>query len=200
MIGMHRRSFIRLGGLAIAALAVVRPTASPGAAPWRSLWDGRSLKGWTRLGDASWTIKDGVLACENGPISYLVSDEEFSDVQIRAKFWVSADANSGIFIRCTNPALVTPTNSYEVNIFDRRPDQSYATGAIVGVAKVVDMPTTGGHWNIMDITAKGDRLSVTVNGRRTVDNVQDSAHSRGRITLQYGAGVVRFQRVQVRPI
>jgi hypothetical protein len=197
---MHRRSFIRFGGLALAALTVARPTASLGASPWRSLWDGRSLKGWTRLGDANWTIKDGVLACENGPISYLVSDEEFSDAQIRAEFWVSEDANSGIFIRCTNPAEVTPANSYEVNIFDKRLDQSYATGAIVGVAKVVDMPKAGGRWNVMDIKAKGERLTVTVNGHRTVDNVQDSAHSRGRITLQYGAGIVKFRKVQVRPI
>ncbi|WP_164155482.1 3-keto-disaccharide hydrolase [Sandarakinorhabdus rubra] len=195
---MHRRQVLQLGGLA--GLAAMLPPAARAATGWQKLWDGRSLKGWTRLGEAKWTIADGILACSEGPISYLVSDAEFGDFALRAEFWVSEDANSGIFIRCTNPADVTPTNSYEVNIFDRRPDPTYATGAIVGVAKVVDMPKAGGRWNLMEITAKGDRLSVTLNGRRTVDNVQDAAHARGRITLQYGAGTVKFRTVEVQAL
>lgn len=184
----------------MAALAVVRPSPSFGATQWRPLWDGRSLQGWTRLGDAAWTIKDGILACDHGPISYLVSDEAFDDVQIRVEFWVSDDANSGIFIRCTDPAKVTVDNSYEVNIFEQRPDKAYATGGIVGVAKVDTVPKTGGRWNVMEIEAKGDRFTVSVNGQRTVDNVRDSAHAGGRITLQYGAGVVKFRKVEVRAI
>jgi hypothetical protein len=199
-MGVHRRGFLRSAGSAIAALAVVRSAPSSGAARWRALWDGRSLQGWTRLGYAAWTIRDGILACDSGPISYLVSDEDFGDVQIRIEFWVSDNANSGIFIRCTNPAEVTVNNAYEVNIFEQRPDQAYATGAIVGVAKVVDRPRTGGRWNVMDIMAKGDRFTVTINGQRTVDNVRDAAHARGRITLQYGAGVVKFRKVEVRAI
>lgn len=197
---MHRRALMRLGGLALAGLATARPVVSLSAAPWRTLLDGRSLKGWTKLGEANWSIKDGAAQADRGPISFLVSDEDFGDVQIRAEFWVSDDANSGIFIRCTNPAEITTTNAYEVNIFDTRPDPTYGTGAIVGVAKVGDMPRTGGRWNVMEIQAKGDRFTVTVNGVRTVDNVRDAAHARGRITLQYGAGVVKFRRVQVRPI
>lgn len=184
----------------MAALAIVRPAPLLAAARWRALWNGHSLQGWTRLGDAAWTIRDGSLECDHGPISYLVSDEAFDDVQIRVEFWVSEDANSGIFIRCTDPAKVTVDNSYEVNIFEQRPDQAYATGAIVGVAKVVTMPKTGGRWNVMDIKAKGDRFTVSVNGRRTVDNVQDATHAGGRITLQYGAGVVKFRKVEVRAI
>lgn len=200
MMDMHRRGFLQRGGLAMAALAVVRPEPSFGAARWRALWNGRSLTGWTRMGDAAWSIKDGILACDSGPISYLVSDEDFGDVQIRVEFWVSDDANSGIFIRCSNPTDVTVDNAYEVNIFEQRPNQAYATGAIVGVAKVVDRPKTGGRWNVMDIMAKGDRFTVTVNGQRTVDNAQDAAHARGRITLQYGAGVVKFRKLEVRAI
>jgi hypothetical protein len=199
-MSMHRRGFMLRGGWAVAALAVVRSAPLSGAARWRALWDGRSLQGWTRLGDAAWRIRAGILECDHGPISYLVSDETFDDLQIRIEFWVSDDANSGIFIRCTDPAKVTVDNSYEVNIFEQRPDQTYATGAIVGVAKVVNMPKTGGRWNVMDIKAKGDRFAVTVNGQRTVDDVQDTAHAGGRITLQYGAGVVKFRKVEVRAI
>ena len=197
---MHRRALIRLGSLALAALATAQPASSRAVKPWRTLLDGRDLKGWSLLGGANWTVKDGAAQADNGTMGFLVSEEDFGDVEIRAEFWVSEDANSGIFIRCTNPAEITPTNAYEVNIFDTRPDPTYATGAIVGVAKVANMPKTGGHWNVMDIEARGDRFTVAVNGVRTVDNVRDSAYARGRITLQYGAGVVKFRKVQVRPI
>ena len=114
--------------------------------------------------------------------------------------WVSEDANSGIFIRCTNPFQVGTATAYEVNLYDRRPDPTYGTGAIVGVAKVSPMPKAGGRWNVMEIEARGDRFSVWLNGVRTVDNVQDASHAHGRIALQYGAGVVKFRKVQVRTL
>ena len=65
---------------------------------------------------------------------------------------------------------------YEVNIFDKRPDPTYGTGAIVDVAKVDPMPKAGGKWNTFEITAKGSHLVVVLNGQKTVD-VQDSKHA-----------------------
>ena len=59
--------------------------------------------------------------------SYLVSKESYGDFQIRAEFWVDSDANSGIFIRAQNPEKIGADTSYEVNIFDKRPDPSYGT-------------------------------------------------------------------------
>lgn len=198
---MQRRSVIRLGFLAAAAAmseGSLASAQSPGR--WRTLLDGRSLKGWSMLGGANWALKDGTAQADNGTVGFLVSDETFANVQIRAEFWVSEAANSGIFIRCTDPAEITTANAYEVNIFDTRPDPAYATGAIVGVAKVLDIPKTGGRWNVMYIEARGDRFTVAVNGQRTVDSVQHAAHAQGRIALQYGAGTVKFRKVQVRPI
>jgi hypothetical protein len=40
---------------------------------------------------------------------------------------------------------------------------------------------------------------VTLNGMKTAD-VQDMKHARGPFALQYGAGVVKFRNVQVRPL
>ena len=194
---MLRRSVI---GMAAAALVSPSAAFARSSGQWRTLLDGRSLKGWTPLGGANWTLKDGVAQADNGAMGFLVSDDDFGDVEIRAEFWVSEDANSGIFIRCTDPREITATNAYEVNIFDTRPDPTYGTGAIVGVAKVAGPHRTGGRWNVMEIKATGDRFTVAVNGQRTVNGVQDTRHPRGRIALQYGAGVVKFRKVQVRAI
>ena len=194
---MLRRSVIGMAGAAL-----VSPSAAfaRSSGQWRTVFDGRSFKGWVPLGGANWALKDGVAQADNGLMGFLVSDEVFGDVEIRAEFWVSEDANSGIFIRCADPKEITTANAYEVNIFDTRPDPTYGTGAIVGVAKVSGPYKTGGRWNDMDIKAIGDRFTVAVNGQRTVAGVQDSRHPRGRIALQYGAGVVKFRKVQVRAI
>ncbi|HET9159910.1 MAG TPA: DUF1080 domain-containing protein [Caulobacteraceae bacterium] len=176
--------------------------AAPPAAkgPWKIILDGKGLKGWTRLGDANWRVEQGAVVADQGMISFLVSDADYADFELRAEVWVSEEANSGIFIRCTDPKTVTAANGYEVNIFDTRPDQSYATGAIVNVAKVANRPRSGGRWNVMEITAKGDRFWVTFNGQRTVDGARDAAHPSGRLALQYGAGVVKFRKVEVRSL
>ncbi len=69
------------------------------------------------------------------------------------------------------------------------------------------MPKAGGKWNTYEITAKGSKFTVTLNGVRTVDGAEDGKHSKGRIALQYGAGatpeakgVVKFRLLQVKPL
>jgi hypothetical protein len=191
---MIRRHVI--AGLAMAPFA--GPAAS--AAGFRPLFDGRSLDGWEPVGDANWTVRDGVVSADRGEISFLVSKASYADFDLRAELWVSPEANSGIFIRCADRNRITAANAYEVNVFDTRPDPTYGTGAIVNLAKVSPMPKAGGRWNVLEIRARGDRFSVTFNGRRTVDGAQDGSHAEGPVALQYGAGVVRFRRVDVRTV
>ncbi len=171
---------------------------------WTTLFDGSTnLNNWTRLGDANWRIQDGVIQADllggKDTYSYLVSKQVYGDFQIRAEFWVDSETNSGIFIRCEDPKNVGSKTAYEVNIWDTRPDPTYGTGAIVGLAKVVPMPKAGGQWNTYEITAKGPQLTVVLNGVKTAD-VRDAQHARGHIALQYGSGIVKFRKVQIRQL
>ncbi len=179
---------------------------------WTTLLDGKSLDNWTKVGDANWRIEDGAAVADRGN-GFLVSKESYGDFQLRAEFWVGVeDANSGIFIRCTDPQKITGSNAYEVNIWDDRPEKDYATGAIVGVAKVDPMPKAGGKWNVYEITAKGDTFSVTLNGQKTVDGAKDAKHAKGPIALQHGPGnkdaagvvndkgVVKFRKIEIKPL
>ena len=75
--------------------------------------------------------------------SYLVSKHSYSDFQIRAEFWVDSDANSGIFIRVTNPEKIGADSAYEVNIFDKRPDPAYGTGATSGSVRLEQEAAVG---------------------------------------------------------
>src|SRR5215510_15895689 len=167
-----------------------------GQGQWTTLLDGKSLKGWDVVGNANWSVAEGAVQASMGN-GFLVSPMSYGDFEVTAEFWVTDDANSGVFIRCSDPKMITAMNAYEVNIYDKRPDQSYRTGAIVDVAKPSAQIDTGGKWNT--ITAKGPRMTVTLNGTKTVD-VQNNLHQKGPFALQYGAGTVKWRSVKIRTL
>ena len=173
---------------------VVLAQAGP---PWKTLLAGTNMDGWTPIGMANWRVVDGAVQADSGMGGFLVSKESYGDFELRADIWVTPDANSGIFIRCEDPKQITAMNAYEVNVYDMRPDQAYRTGGIVDVAKPTNIVNTGNKWNTLEITAKGSRLTVRVNGMPTVD-VMDTKHARGPIALQAGVGTVKFRNVQIR--
>jgi hypothetical protein len=102
-------------------------------------------------------------------------------------------------MRCADGTKITDKTCYEANIFDQRPDPSYGTGAIVHIAKIETMPKAGGKWNTYEITAKGPQLTVMLNGSKTVE-ARDPQFASGPIGLQYGAGVIKFRKVQIKPL
>lgn len=172
---------------------------------WTTLFDGKNLDQWDKVGTAEWKLEDGGVTAMKGN-GFLVSKNTYGDFELRVEFWVDEDANSGVFIRAEDPQKVTAENAYEVNIWDTRPDPTYGTGAIVNVAKVSPMPKAAGKWNTYEITARGQKLTVVLNGTKTAE-AEDSKHARGRIALQRGLsrdqadkGVVKFRKVEIRPL
>ena len=192
--------FIAAAMLAGAAALLAAPASSDDG--WVVLLDKTKKGDWNEVGKANWEMKDGILTADKldgKDLSYLVSKVPYKDFQIYAEFWVDDDANSGIFIRCEKPGAIDGKSCYEVNVFDKRPDPSYGTGAIVDTAKVDPMPKAGGKWNTYEITAQGPHLVAVLNGQKTAD-VQDSKHLSGPFALQYGSGVVKFRKVQIKPL
>jgi hypothetical protein len=189
-----------------AAVAVCVAACSPGADPadsaqapageWSTLFDGNSLMGWTQVGDANWQLGDGAVQADMGS-GFLLTNAIYDDFDLQLEFWVTADANSGVFIRCANPRELGAATCYEVNIFDQRPDPTYRTGAIVDLAKPNVLIETGERWNTFEISARGRHLTVKLNGHTTVE-ADDDKFASGPIALQYGAGRVMFRNVRLR--
>lgn len=192
-------------GLSAAALvaALSGCAALGGRAVSISLIDGAGgLENFDRVGEANWTASDGAIQATAGgnEPAYLVSKNSFRDFELRAEFWASEDANSGVFLRCKDPAKISDESCYEANIFDQRPDPMYGTGAIVKVAPVAQpMPKAGGRWNTYEITARGPHLVLVLNGTKTVD-VQDGKLASGPIALQWVRGTIKFRKVEVSPL
>ena len=189
----------------VATALVLLGLAGIGTAPlqgqaggWVTLFDGTNLNQWTPVGMANWKIVGKEVWSTDGA-GFLLSKQSYTNFEIRSDFWVTPDANSGIFIRCQDPAKVGAATCYEVNIYDQRPDQSFRTGGIVDVAKPASVINTGNKWNSLEIVAKGPRLIVRMNGMQMVD-IEDKKFARGPFALQAGIGVVRFRNVQIREL
>lgn len=197
-----RTTFLTWLALLVTAVALSGCGTRRASDGWITLLEnGSGIENFVRLGEANWRKDGDALVADKGgkTPSYLVSRESFTDFVIYAEFWASNDANSGIFMRLSDRRTITATNSYEVNIFDTRKDPSFGTGAIVNFAKVSPMPKAGGRWNTFEITARGSRLTVKMNGVQTAAT-HDRSFFHGPLALQYGSGVVKFRTVQVKPL
>src|ERR1043165_851159 len=100
--------------VAAAALAYAPAALTQGSTV---LFDGKNLDNFEKVGDANWRIEDGTVVADKGN-GFLVTKNEYGDFQLHVEFWVGPDANSGIFIRATDPKNLTAQTSYEVNIWD----------------------------------------------------------------------------------
>ncbi|MEO8187143.1 MAG: DUF1080 domain-containing protein [Burkholderiaceae bacterium] len=196
---MNRQSCLATLLFVLLAAGCASPS-SQSDTKWVTLIDGGSgLDNWIRVGDANWRTVDGAIQADkktDKAASFLVTKDSYTDFRIRAEFWVSDDANSGIYMRCADIKNLTDRTCYEANVFDQRPDPTYGTGSIVHLSPISPMPKAGGKWNTYDVTVKGTRLVVTLNGVVTAD-IQDSKLASGPIALQYAAGVVKFRKVQI---
>lgn len=185
-----------------AALAASIPAAAQSGPGWTTLLDGTTLDGWNRVGESNWRIEDGAVVADKltgKAAAHLVSRNAYKNFMLHVEFWASDDANSGIYLRCADPATITDRSCYEINIFDKRPDPTYGTGAIVHYAEVDPMPKAGGKWNTFEITANGRQITALLNGQKTAE-VRNGLFVEGPITLQHGAGTIKFRKVSIKPL
>ncbi len=155
------------------------------------------VENWNPLGVADWSFSEFQIVGEGGD-GFLVSKNVYSDFDLSVEFWVSAEANSGIFIRCQDGNNINPNSCYELNIWDEHPNQDARTGAIVGrVMPPLSKVSTAGKWNTYSISARDQVIEARVNG--IVTAILEAAElSSGFIALQkWDEGEVRFRAFQI---
>ena len=187
--------------LALAA-ALLAGCATSNDAGWTTLIDGETgLDNFSRDGDANWRAEDGAIVADKGAGGFLVSKQAYGDYRMRIEFRPDDTTNSGIYMRCSVREKLTDRLCHEANIFDQRPDQTFATGGIVHLGKVLQPTKGGGKWNVYDITAKGRHITVVLNGTKTAE-IDNAQWLKGPLGLQYGApgGAIKFRKVQIRPL
>ncbi len=164
---------------------------------WKPLLNGKDLDGWT-VSDkctASWEIdKDGVLVSKNGH-GYLISDEQFRNVELQTYFRTSHLANGGIFFGW----LTGKGRGFEVQIEDV-PDSNDPTGSIYNRVRARSMPYAPGEWVLMQVFLEDNHCAVRVNGETVAESHEMGARRLGNIALQMhrNDALIRWKGMQVR--
>ena len=174
-------------GVAVLLLALVAAPACPAqkakqgdarrskqpAREWRQLFNGRDLDGWEHVGPGGFVVENGLLRTEGGMGLLWYTRERFGDCVLRVVYKTTDPAsNSGVFVRIADrprDEWFAVHHGYEVQILDRQ-DEYHRTGAIYSLGKSTSLPVSPtGEWNVMEITLKGPRIVVHLNGRQVND-------------------------------
>ncbi len=205
-----------LHATALLSLVLVGATSAPSAqdsdehvrreTPWVSLFDGKTLDGWTqRNGTATYRVEGDAIVgqtTEGSPNSFLCSNRDYSDFELKFDVKVDNPLNSGVQIRSqTRGDFLGRVNGPQVEI-----EASGANGAEAGYlyAEAVSGWMTpddirkphkhfkDGEWNAYRVLAVGPRIQVWINGTQISDLVHEAtygSHPRGFIGLQvHGIG------------
>jgi hypothetical protein len=103
----------------------------------------------------------------------------------------TANADSGIYLRGTGKAQLNiwcwPIGSGEV--YGYRMDKTVSPEVRAGVTPKVNADKPVGEWNRFEITMKGDRLTVVLNGKTVLQNAQlPGVPAEGPLALQHHGG------------
>lgn len=101
------------------------------------------------------------------------------------------NADSGIYLRGVGKAQVNiwcwPVGSGEV--YGYRMDKTMPPAVRAGVTPKMNADKPVGEWNTFEITMKGDRLTVVLNGKTVIENAQlPGVPEKGRLALQHHGG------------
>ncbi len=137
---------------------------------WTPLFNGNNMDHWSHVGDGDFVIEDGLLKTNGGMGLLWYTGQKFENVKIKVVYKGADKSNAGVFIRIpekpTEPWM--PVNKgFEVQIADNE-DLHHQTGVLYSFTKAEASPGKPG-WNEMEITLKGDRTKVKVNGKLVTD-------------------------------
>jgi hypothetical protein len=182
---------------------IPRDTAAPQMSPaeadegFAPLFNGRDLSGWTGGGEG-YAAEDGkiVVHPERGG-GNLFTEKEYADFVLRFEFKLWPAANNGLGVRAPLEGDAAYAGM-ELQILEDgspvywglRPYQYH--GSIYGVvAARRGFLRPPGEWNAQEVTVRGRRVTVVVNGATVVDADIDAASAGGTVDGNAHPGLKR---------
>ena len=142
---------------------------------YQVIFDGTSTKGWKGPID-EYEIVDGSLRCKAGKGGTIYYDKELSDFVVRLEFKLPPGGNNGLAIRYPGEGDTAYAGMCELQILDdgapkyKGIDPRQAHGSIYGqVAAKRGYLRPVGEWNYEEVTVKGPKIKVELNGTVIVD-------------------------------
>jgi hypothetical protein len=170
-------------------------------AGWVSLFDGKTLGGWTTADgtEGNWKVVDGAIT-SSGPASHLFSPRgDYKNFRYRAEIKINDGGNSGMYFRTAKGPGFPKGYEAQVNSTHRDPVK---TGSIYNAVLIKKMLVDPDTWFTQEVEVVGNHIIVKVNGDTLYEYVDGANNGAG----QFSQGHFAFQhhdptcRVQIRKI
>ncbi len=191
------------------------------------IFDGTTLKGWKHTPDTTnWKAVQGLIKHNGkpGPVSDLWTEKTYKDFTlvcdwrwsgrgpIKAQPVVMPDGSeqgrkeieeldSGIYLRGNTKSQVNLWN-WSVGsgeVYGYRKDGAMSAEVKAGVTPKSNADRPQGEWNRIMITLKGDRLTVSLNGKVVIENAQlPGIPAEGPVGLQHHGGAIDFANLWIK--
>ena len=166
-----RNVFVRELG-AEEANAWLRERSGDGFEP---IFNGTDFAGWAGPLD-NYEIVDGAIRCKSGKGGTIHTEKEYGDFKVRFEFRLPPGGNNGLAIRYPGSGDTAYVGMCELQVLDSE-HPKYATldprqyhGSAYGMAAAERgylRPT--GEWNYQEVTVRGSRITVELNGSVILD-------------------------------
>jgi len=168
---------------------------------YTSIFDGKTLKGWTQLnGTATYRVEEGIIigkTKEGSPNSFLCSDKLYDNFDLKFDVKVDNGLNSGVQVRSqTKDGPKGRVNGPQIEI-ESSGKNGAESGYIYGEAAggwmtpkeklIPHKHFKDEQWNTYRVLAQGPRIQVWINDQQISDLTHEEkfkSHPKGFIGLQ----------------
>lgn len=197
--------------LLIALLALTTATAADG--PFQPLFNGRDLSGWKPGTPGVWSVQQGMIVGRSGGMrhnEFLRTTKKYADFVLRVKFrLVNGQGNAGIQFRTAEIPGSYEVSGYQADIGQQYwgclYDESRRKRVVAQASPSALEGLRKDGWNRYVITARGNHITLDLNGKRTVDYVETERGiaTSGIIALQVHGGPpmeVQYTDIEIREL
>lgn len=172
-------------GLLLAVLLVL-PAVGEDKDGWTPLFNGKDLSGWVQKnGTATYRVEDGCIVgktAEGSPNSFLCTEKDYGDFELKFDVKVDNELNSGVQIRSASkkdkmngrvhgPQVEIATNGSAGYIYGESLGTNWLAGPPADAQ--AKTPFKNGEWNQYLVKAQGKSIKTWINGKPVAELVDD---------------------------
>lgn len=170
----------------------------PDASGWIPLFDGKTLSGWSTFDAGVWKIDSEGSLVGDGKRSHLFSPSTYTNLQFKAEAKLNHFGNSGMYFRAVR--MPGWPRGYEAQVENTSPDPK-KTGSLYNFVPISQQLVQDDTWWTQEIIAVGNRIIIQVNGKTTVDFIDEKkSFLSGHLAFQQHnqGSVVHYRNVKVK--
>ena len=174
---------------------------------WVSLFNGKTLDGWEKIGgdDSHWKVEDGAITGTGNPSMLVCTEGPYKNFRYRAEVKINDGGNSGLYFRTTRrPGFL---DGYEAQIDSTHTDP-IRTGSLYGFCHVYAQLSKPDTWFSYEIEVREDvwrgremtRIKITVNDQELYEYMDfEKTYPAGHFAFQQHdpGSVVQIRNIKV---